>query len=128
MAEKNRTPEQQARDNIDLMLEQAGWTVQSKTKIDFSAGFGIAVREYRTDVGPADYVLFIAKKGIHAMPRENGWAVRREEASRDSSHHERNSDAVATGCATARRERVEFVTQDSDSYGGDLFSPHDTRV
>ena len=63
-ADKNRTPEQQARDNIDLMLEQAGWKVQSKKKIDFSAGFGIAVREYQTDVGPADYVLFIDKKPV----------------------------------------------------------------
>ena len=33
MADKNRMPEQQARDNIDLMLEQAGWKVQSKKKI-----------------------------------------------------------------------------------------------
>ena len=64
MADKNRTPEQQARDNIDLMLEQAGWKVQSQKKIDFSAGFGIAVREYQTDVGPADYVLFIDKKPV----------------------------------------------------------------
>ena len=39
MADKNRMSEQQARDNIDLMLEQAGWKVQSKKKIDFNAGF-----------------------------------------------------------------------------------------
>jgi type I restriction enzyme, R subunit len=61
MAEQNRNPEQKARDSIDQMLQQAGWRVQSKNKIDFSVGFGIAVREYRTDVGPADYVLFIDK-------------------------------------------------------------------
>ena len=62
MADKNRTPEQQARDTIDAMLEQAGWQVQSK--IDFSAGLGIAVREYQTDTGPADYVLFIDRKPV----------------------------------------------------------------
>ncbi len=62
MADKNRTPEQQARDTIDTMLEQAGWQVQSK--IDFSAGLGIAVREYQTDTGPADYVLFIDRKPV----------------------------------------------------------------
>ena len=33
MADKDRIPEQQARDTIDAMLEQAGWQVQSK--IDF---------------------------------------------------------------------------------------------
>ena len=77
-ADKNRTPEQQARDNIDLMLEQAGWKVQSKKKIDFSAGFGIAVREYQTDVGPADYVLFIDKKPVgvvEAKPEDWGQKI-----------------------------------------------------
>ena len=73
MADENRTPEQQARDNIDLMLGQAGWSVQSKSKVDFSAGLGIAVREYQTDVGPADYVLFVDKKpaGVVEAKRED---------------------------------------------------------
>ena len=64
MASKNQTPEQKARDNIDRMLEQAGWKVQNKKNIDFSAGLGIAVREYETDVGPADYVLFVDEKAV----------------------------------------------------------------
>ena len=64
MADKNRTPEQQARDNIDARLEQAGWTVQPSKKMDFSAGLGIAAREYQTDTGPADYVLFIDRKAV----------------------------------------------------------------
>ena len=62
MADKNRTPEQAARDTIDARLEQAGWKVQSK--IDFGAGLGIAVREYQTHTGPADYVLFIDRKPV----------------------------------------------------------------
>lgn len=53
-----RTPEQKARDKIDAMLDQAGWKVQFKNKLDFSAGPGIAVREFQTDVGSADYALF----------------------------------------------------------------------
>jgi type I restriction enzyme R subunit len=57
----NQTPEQIARDRIDQMLGQSGWVVQAKDKIDFGAGRGIAVREYQTDVGPADYVLFVDK-------------------------------------------------------------------
>lgn len=75
MAERNRTPEQRARDTIDAKLEQAGWRVQSKNRIDFNAGRGIAVREYRTDVGPADYVLFIDRTPvgvIEAKPED--WA------------------------------------------------------
>ena len=31
------TPEQKAHDKIDAMLNQAGWKVQSKNKLDFSA-------------------------------------------------------------------------------------------
>ena len=64
MTDHNRTPEQRARAAIDTKLEQAGWRVQSMGKIDFGAGTGIAVREYPTDVGPADYVLFIEGQAI----------------------------------------------------------------
>jgi len=45
MPSPNQTPEQKARDNIDAMLEHAGWNVQDKKKIDFKAGLGIAVRK-----------------------------------------------------------------------------------
>ena len=55
----NQTPEQRARDKIDDLLRQAGWVVQNNNRIDFSASQGIAVREFQTEVGPADYVLFV---------------------------------------------------------------------
>ena len=61
---ENQNPEQKARDNIDALLQQAGWVVQSAKKIDLNAGLGIAVREYQTDVGPADYALFVDKKAL----------------------------------------------------------------
>lgn len=64
MPTPNQTPEQQARDQIDRELTAAGWVVQHNKKIDFSAGPGIAVREYLTDVGPADYVLFVGKQAV----------------------------------------------------------------
>lgn len=60
----NQTPEQKARDSIDAQLQKAGWAVQDKKKIDFSASLGVAVREYQTDVGPADYVLFVEKQAV----------------------------------------------------------------
>jgi type I restriction enzyme R subunit len=72
---RNQTPEQQARDQIDKLLEQSGWVIQSKNKIDFSASQGVAVREYQTDVGPADYVLFVDKQAvgvIEAKPESYG--------------------------------------------------------
>ena len=60
MATQN--PEQIARDKIDAMLITSGWLVQSKNTINLNAGKGIAIREYQTDVGPADYALFVDKK------------------------------------------------------------------
>ena len=64
MPAANRTPEQAARDNIDMMLSQANWAVQDNKKIDFGAASGIAVREYPTDAGPADYALFVDRKPV----------------------------------------------------------------
>jgi type I restriction enzyme R subunit len=74
----NQNPEQRARDRIDRQLVQAGWVVQTKNTIDFSAGRGIAVREYHTDVGPADYVLFVDKVAlgiIEAKPEDWGHKI-----------------------------------------------------
>ena len=60
----NQNPEQKARDNIDKLLLQAGWVIQNKNQINLDQGIGQAVREYQTDVGPADYVLFVGKKAV----------------------------------------------------------------
>ncbi|MTI86588.1 MAG: DEAD/DEAH box helicase [Balneolaceae bacterium] len=67
------TPEQKARQKIDRMLAQAGWVVQDYRKIDFKAGKGIAVREYPTNTGPADYMLLVDKKpvGVIEAKRED---------------------------------------------------------
>jgi type I restriction enzyme R subunit len=60
----NQTPEQIARDAIDAQLRASGWVVQDKEAINLHAGDGQAVREYSTDTGPADYVLFIDQKSV----------------------------------------------------------------
>ncbi len=78
MPTPNQTPEQAARDRIDEMLSRAGWVVQDNRKIDFSASPGVAVREYQTDVGPADYVLFVDKKPVgvvEAKPEDWGQKI-----------------------------------------------------
>ena len=77
MSAPNQHPEQQARDRIDQMLYQAGWLVQDKDKIKFSAGQGIAVREYQTDAGFADYVLFIDKTPVGVIEaKPESWGER----------------------------------------------------
>ena len=60
----NQTPEQIARDAIDAQLRASGWAVQNKDAINFAEGEGQAVREYLTDTGPADYVLFVDAKPV----------------------------------------------------------------
>ena len=46
------------------MLAASGWIVQDKKALNFAGGPGIAVREYPTDTGPADYVLFVDQKAV----------------------------------------------------------------
>jgi len=58
------TPEAQARQVIDQKLEQAGWIIQDMKQLKLGAGPGVAVREYPTDSGPADYVLFVGRNAV----------------------------------------------------------------
>lgn len=60
----NQNPEQIARDNIDKQLMLCGWIIQDKKKVNLAAGLGIAIREYQTDIGPADYVLFVDRTAV----------------------------------------------------------------
>jgi len=77
----NQNPEQNARDNIDRMLNAAGWTVQELGKLNPSAGLGVAVKEYPTDTGPADYILFVERKPLGVVE-----AKREEEGHRLTVH------------------------------------------
>ena len=44
---------------IDGQLVEAGWLVQSRERMNRSAGLGVAVREFPTISGPVDYALFV---------------------------------------------------------------------
>lgn len=79
----NQNPEQRARDRIDLQLEQAGWVIQDLKKVNLNARLGVAVREYQTDVGPVDYLLFVDGKPCGVVE-----AKRAEEGHRISTHEE----------------------------------------
>jgi len=85
----NRTPEQRARDKIDLMLDQAGWIVQSKNEVNLSEGKGVAIREYQTDIGPADYVLFVDRIPVGVIE------AKREEAGESITEVELQSSGYA---------------------------------
>ena len=73
----NQTPEEAARDRIDGRLRAAGWHVQDKEALDFNAGLGVAVREYQTDIGPADYVLFADRRAVGVVEaKPDSWGAR----------------------------------------------------
>ncbi len=86
----NQTPEQIARDKIDKMLVASGWEVQDKDKVNLAANRGIAVREYQTDVGPADYVLFVDRKPVGIIE------AKREKAGHNLTVVEEQSTEYAT--------------------------------
>ena len=58
------TPEAKARETIDRKLALAGWVVQDVKQLNLGAALGVAVREYPTDTGPADYVLFVNRQAV----------------------------------------------------------------
>jgi type I restriction enzyme, R subunit len=104
---KNQNPEQVARDQIDALLVQAGWQVQDKDALDFRAGHGIAVREYATDIGPADYVLFVDRRAvgiIEAKPKEWGHKI-------TTAEEQAEGYAAATLKWVKNKERLPFVYQ-----------------
>ena len=72
MPSSNQTPENQSRELIDEQLRQAGWSIQDKKEIHFNTSLGVAIREYPTDSGFADYVLFVDREpvGIIEAKRE----------------------------------------------------------
>ena len=59
-----KTPEQDAREKIDLMLEQAGWVVQDVKHVSIHASQGVAIREFPLNPGhgSADYLLYVDGK------------------------------------------------------------------
>ena len=64
MITANQNPEQLFPNKVDSELLRSGWLIQNKSSINLAPGPGVAVREYQTDVGPADYILFVYKKPV----------------------------------------------------------------
>ena len=74
------------------------------------------------------------KKDIHVVPHDNGWATKREGASRAGVVVDTQREAIERAKGQALRERVEVVIhrpdgriRDSDSYGRDPYPPKDEK-
>ncbi|MEI6069479.1 MAG: DEAD/DEAH box helicase family protein [Methylococcaceae bacterium] len=100
----NQNPEQIARDNIDKQLIACGWVIQSIKQINLNAGVGVAVKEYLTDVGPADYVLFVEGKPYGVIE-----AKRKEEAYRLNIHEKQGEDYANAKLKHLNNEPLPFV-------------------
>ncbi len=60
-------PEAAARRVIDSQLQAAGWIIQNHKQMNIAAGRFIAVREFPTATGPADYLLYADRKAIGSI-------------------------------------------------------------
>src|SRR5712692_10122780 len=60
------TPEARARQNIDQLLTDAGWVVQSREDANLTAGRGVAIREFpmKPGFGEADYLLYVDSQAL----------------------------------------------------------------
>ena len=100
----NQNPEQVARDNIDKQLIACGWVIQSIKQINLNAGIGVAIKEYLTDVGPADYVLFVEGKPCGVIE-----AKREEEGHRMTVHEGQGEDYANANLKHLKNEPLPFV-------------------
>lgn len=100
----NQTPEQIARDTIDKQLKDCGWILQNKSTVNLSAGIGIAVREYQTHIGPADYVLFVDKKPVGIIE-----AKREEEGLHLRMHESQTEDYAASKLKYLNNDPLVFL-------------------
>ena len=100
----NQNPEQIARDNIDSALVRSGWIIQSIKQVNLNAGMGVAVKEYLTDAGPADYVLFAEGKPCGVIE-----AKREEEGHRMNVHEAQGEEYANAKLKHLKNEPLPFV-------------------
>ncbi len=100
----NQNPEQIARDNIDKALKDCGWIIQNIREVNLSAGPGVAIKEYQTDVGPADYVLFVEGKPCGIIE-----AKREEEGHRMNVHESQGEDYAKAKLKYLKNDPLPYV-------------------
>ena len=73
-------------------------------------------------------------KNVHVVPRDEGWALRKEGNTRDTARFPTQKDAIEAGRGVAQAEKSELVIhgkdgriRDKDSFGHDPFPPRDKK-
>jgi type I restriction enzyme R subunit len=94
------TPEIKARQLIDQKLEQAGWVIQDMKALNLGASLGVAVREYPTDTGPADYVLFVKRQAVGVIE------AKKDSAAENLTAVEQQTERYATATLKWRTDQT----------------------
>lgn len=70
------------------------------------------------------------KKNVHVVPKEKGWAVKKEKTQRASRVVKTQGEAIQIGKDYAKEQRSELIIhgrngkiRDANSYGNDPFPP-----
>lgn len=92
------TPEDKARVLIDQKLSAAGWIVVDKKEFNPGVALGIAVREFQTKTGPADYILFVNRTPIGVIE------AKRDEEGENITTHERQTKRYTTSGFKTKKE------------------------
>lgn len=100
----NQNPEQLARDRIDEQLIACGWIIQNKNNFNLATGPGVAIRELQTNVGPADYILFVNQKPVGLIE-----AKREEEGVRLTMHEEQSTEYATAKLKYINNDALPFV-------------------
>jgi type I restriction enzyme R subunit len=94
------TPEQQARQQIDARLLASGWIVQDYTKLDLSAGRGIALREVPLKSGTCDYLLLADRKPVGIVEAKKAGTLLSGVAEQSAHYAENLPDFLAATAAS----------------------------
>jgi type I restriction enzyme, R subunit len=114
----NQNPEQIARDEIDRQLKACGWVVQKKSQANLHAGPGVAVTEYITDAGIADYILFVDQKPVGVIE-----AKKADEGHRLTIVEEQSEEYARSKLKYLKNDPLPFVYEST----GDLTRFRDDR-
>ncbi len=93
-------PEDKAREQIDQKLTQAGWIIQDRKELNLAAAVAVAVREYPTDTGPADYVLFVNRCAVAVIE------AKKDSAGENLTVAEEQSERYATAALKWRKDNA----------------------
>ncbi|MCL1876064.1 MAG: hypothetical protein FWF87_07400 [Synergistaceae bacterium] len=104
------TPEQKARIEIDRKLTASGWLLQDKKEFNPAAALGVAVREFNTDSGPVDYLLFVGRKPVCVVE-----AKKAEEGQNMTVHEAQSKRYGASGIKwTVSGQAIRFAYEATD--------------